>query len=260
LSNGGPLPLRSIAYILASTFCFAVVGGLAKLITLLVPANEISFFRMLFGLLSAFATCLRGRSVVKRLRHLDLRDEIIRALTLLMAWGLFFAGVPYMPLGEAVAIVYSETLIVVVLAPFMLNERFTVWSAATAMVGFAGVLLAVRPNGGHTSWFGPVFLLLSAFFGALSIVQIRRIHAAYDSITTVFFHVDWYGDYGDHTSDQMATTLCALGHYHDTAGHSCDRRSALHDDCFSAGACGDPCPVQLHQYRVGCPDRAFGVE
>ncbi|MFP4900959.1 DMT family transporter, partial [Paraburkholderia sp. BR14261] len=182
------LALNSVATILASMFCFAVVDALAKTVALQYPANEVTFFRMLFGLVPAVAMCCRGRlSITERLANIDIKGQTARALTLLGASGLFFAGLPYVPLGEAVALAYSETLIVILLAPLVLRERLTGSGVAAALVGFCGVLLVVRPGGGQSSWLGPVFLLLSAFFGALSIVQIKRIRSTDDSVTTVLF-------------------------------------------------------------------------
>jgi drug/metabolite transporter (DMT)-like permease len=181
------VPLRSIAQILVAMFCFAIVDALAKSIALHYPANEVTFFRMVFGLLPAFALCLRGKPLRERLRHLDIRAQTIRALTLFTALGLFFAGLPYVPLSEAVAIVYSETIFVLVLAPVLLQETLRRRDAVAAAVGFAGVLLVVRPGGAQSGWAGPVLLVLSAIFGALSIVQIKRIRATDDSGVTVLY-------------------------------------------------------------------------
>ncbi|NYH27865.1 DMT family transporter [Paraburkholderia bryophila] len=181
------VPPRSIALILVSMFCFALVDALAKSVALAYPANEVTFFRMLFGLVPAVAVCLRGKPLAERLRHMDVRGQTLRALTLLGASGLFFAGLPYMPLSEAVAIVYSETLLVIVLAPLLLKETLKPRDAIAAAVGFIGVLFVVRPDSAHSSWLGPVLLMSSAFFGALSIVQIKRIRATDDSGTTVLY-------------------------------------------------------------------------
>ncbi|PQV49306.1 DMT family transporter [Paraburkholderia sp. BL21I4N1] len=181
------VPPRSIALILVSMFCFALVDALAKSVALAYPANEVTFFRMLFGLVPAVAVCLRGKPLGERLRQMDVRGQTLRALTLLGASGLFFAGLPYMPLSEAVAIVYSETLLVIVLAPLLLKEKLKPRDAIAAAVGFIGVLFVVRPDGAHSSWLGPVLLMSSAFFGALSIIQIKRIRATDDSGTTVLY-------------------------------------------------------------------------
>ncbi|MGF6721130.1 drug/metabolite transporter (DMT)-like permease [Paraburkholderia sp. GAS41] len=187
-TRANALPLNSIGSILAAMFCFAVVDALAKTVALQYPANEVTFFRMLFGLAPAIAMCCRGRvSLFERLANLDIKRQTLRALTLLGASGLFFAGLPYVPLGEAVALAYSETLIVILLAPLILKERWTANGVVAALVGFCGVLLVVRPGGAQSNWLGPVLLLLSAFFGALSIVQIKRIRSTDDSSTTVLF-------------------------------------------------------------------------
>jgi drug/metabolite transporter (DMT)-like permease len=182
------LPLSSIGSILAAMFCFAVVDALAKTVALHYPANEVTFFRMLFGVFPAFVLCCRGDvPLTKRLANLDVKGQTLRALTLLGASALFFAGLPYVPLGEAVALAYSETLIVILLAPLILKERLTRRGAFAALIGFVGVLLVVRPGGGESNWLGPLFLLLSALCGAFSIVQIKRIRATDDSATTVLY-------------------------------------------------------------------------
>lgn len=181
------VPLRSIAFVLASMFCFAVVDALGKFVAFAYPANEVTFFRMLFGLVPALALCMRGKPLRERLGSMDVRGQTIRAVTLLGASALFFAGLPYLPLGEAVSIAYSETLLVIVLAPLLLKEPLAARDALAALVGFAGVLLVVRPGGGQSSWLGPVLLLCSALCGALSIIQIKRIHARDDSALTVLF-------------------------------------------------------------------------
>jgi drug/metabolite transporter (DMT)-like permease len=187
-TRGSVLPLDSILTVLASMFCFAVVDALAKVVALQYPANEVTFFRMLFGLIPAIALCLHGpKSFGERLASLDLKGQTVRALTLLGASAMFFAGLPYIPLGEAVAIAYSETLLVVLLAPLVLKEKLTARAAVAACIGFLGVLLVVRPGGGETSWLGPVFLMLSALCGAFSIMQIKRIRHTDDSRTTVLF-------------------------------------------------------------------------
>jgi len=178
---------QTIALILVSMFCFAVVDALGKAVALKYPANEVTFFRMLFGVVPAVLVSLRGGSIGARLRNIDVRGQTTRALTLLGASALFFAGLPYLPLSEAVAIVYSEAIFVVVLAPFLLRERLVARNAIAACVGFVGVLLVVRPQGSLSSLVGPGLLLLSALCGALSMIQIRKLKASDDSSITVLF-------------------------------------------------------------------------
>ncbi|WP_152223408.1 DMT family transporter [Pseudomonas sp. SCB32] len=179
--------LRSVGLMLLSMFCFAVVDALAKTVAMKYPANEVTFFRMAFGVLPAFLLCLRGQPLAQRLRHLDVRGQTIRAVTLLGASALFFAGLPYMALSEAISIAYSEALLVIVLAPLLLRERLLPRNALAALLGFTGVLMVVKPDGTEASLLGPSLLLASAFLGALSMIQIRRIRETDDSTTTVLY-------------------------------------------------------------------------
>ncbi|EMH2960988.1 DMT family transporter [Burkholderia multivorans] len=178
---------QTIALILISMFCFAIVDALGKAVALDYPANEVTFFRMLFGIVPAVLVSLRGEPLIARVKNIDLRGQTTRALTLLGASGLFFAGLPYLPLSEAVAIVYSEAIFVVILAPLLLGERLIVRNAVAACVGFIGVILVVRPHGSLSTFIGPCLLLLSAVCGALSMIQIRRLKVSDDSSLTVLF-------------------------------------------------------------------------
>ncbi|MFC0397076.1 DMT family transporter [Paraburkholderia rhizosphaerae] len=178
---------RSIVQILLSMFCFALVDALAKTVALHYPANVLTFFRMLFGLAPAIAMCMYGTPLRERIRTLNVRRQTVRALTLLVTLGLFFAGLPYVPLSEAVAILYSESLFVIVLAPLLLKETLRRRDAAAAAIGFIGVLLIVRPNGNQASWLGPLLLILSAITGALSIIQIKHFKPTEDSSVAVLY-------------------------------------------------------------------------
>ncbi|MBU9466198.1 DMT family transporter [Burkholderia multivorans] len=178
---------QTIALILISMFCFAIVDALGKAVALDYPANEVTFFRMLFGIVPAVLVSLRGGPLIARVNNIDLRGQTTRALTLLGASGLFFAGLPYLSLSEAVAIVYSEAIFVVILAPLLLGERLIARNAVAACVGFIGVVLVVRPHGSLSTFIGPCLLLLSAVCGALSMIQIRRLKVSDDSSLTVLF-------------------------------------------------------------------------
>lgn len=187
LSRPHAVSLLSIGQILLSMFCFALVDTLAKSVVLHYPANELTFFRMLFGLPPAVLMCMRGTPLRARLKTLNVPRQTLRALTLLATAGLFFAGLPYVPLSEAVTIQYSESLFVIVLAPLLLKVALLRRDAAAAMIGFIGVLLIMKPNGDHTNWLGPLLLILSAITGGLSIIQIKRFEPTEDTSVAVLY-------------------------------------------------------------------------
>ncbi len=62
----------------------------------------------------------------------------------------------------------------------MLKEKLRGRDALAAVLGFAGILLVVRPTGVASGLIGPSLLLASAVFGALSVIQIKRVGATDD--------------------------------------------------------------------------------
>jgi drug/metabolite transporter (DMT)-like permease len=118
------LPLNSVGKILASMLCFAVVAVLAKRVALQYPTNEVTFSKCLSDWYGS-SDVLPGRlSLTERQATIDIKGQTVRALTLLGSSGLFFASLPYVSLGEAVALAYLETLIVILLAPLILRGRW----------------------------------------------------------------------------------------------------------------------------------------
>jgi drug/metabolite transporter (DMT)-like permease len=174
------LPLRSIAQMLAAMFCFAVVDALAKSITAHYPANEITFFRMLFGLGPALLLAARAGQGPQLLRTRHWRAHLERAVALMASLAFFFAGLRYVPLSEAVALAYTETLFLIVLSPLLLKAALRRRDLLAAVFGFMGIVLVVRPG-------GALLILLSAVFGALSVIQIKRIGTAENASLIVLY-------------------------------------------------------------------------
>ncbi|WP_250440995.1 hypothetical protein [Caballeronia sp. AZ1_KS37] len=79
VTRTSPLPLASIGFILASMLCLAIVDPLAKAIALRYPANELTFFCMLFGLIPPVAMCAVGqRPLIDRVKRLGFRGQTWR--------------------------------------------------------------------------------------------------------------------------------------------------------------------------------------
>ncbi|MEM1315583.1 MAG: DMT family transporter, partial [Pseudomonadota bacterium] len=93
----------------------------------------------------------------------------------------FFAALRRMPLADAIAIFFVEPLILTALSAALLGEKVG-WRRWTACaVGFAGVLLVVRPNFAAA---GPaaLFPLGTALFFAFYLILTRRLSPRTDAI------------------------------------------------------------------------------
>ena len=99
--------------------------------------------------------------------------QVMRASMLAVATVFFFSAVGHIPLADATAVLFVAPLIVVALSTIFLKERVGVRRWAAVAIGFAGVLLIVRP-GAETLRFGALLALGAAFCFAFYLLLTRR--------------------------------------------------------------------------------------
>jgi drug/metabolite transporter (DMT)-like permease len=100
---------------------------------------------------------------------------------------LFFAGLPHLPLAHAVTLQYTEAIFVVLLAISFLREKFRGATAISVLVGFSGVFVISWNGAGAVSLAGIALVLMSALFGAGSIIQIKRLSRTENSASIVLY-------------------------------------------------------------------------
>ncbi|MEX3791310.1 DMT family transporter [Paraburkholderia sp. BR14374] len=180
--------LHGIAFMSAATFLFAVVDAIAKPISLRYPPNEIMFFRMLFGLAPAVFLCRFGMAQQKELKVHRFGGHFLRAVLALGSMGLFFAGLPHMPLATAVTLQYTEPIFISIFAIIFLSERFCIAIAVASAAGFIGVSLVSPPlSGSNQSLLAVTLIVLSAMFGAGSVIQIKKLSRTEEPAVIVLY-------------------------------------------------------------------------
>ncbi len=157
---------------------------MAKLLAVRYAIGEIVFFRCLFAL--APATCLVLASGGWRTLRTDrFWSHATRAALGLLAMALMFWSFALLPLADAVAIGFSGPLFLTVLSIPFLGERVGSHLWGTVLVGFAGVLLMVKPDGNVLNA-GALVALGSALAYALVVIAIRRLTKTERTSTIVF--------------------------------------------------------------------------
>jgi len=107
-------------------------------------------------------------------RTSNLRIQLVRSLCLVIATLCFFGGLRYLPLAEASAITFLAPMCAIVLSMPVLGERPTRARWTSAIVGFAGILVLLRPG---SAVFHPAtgFLVLAAISNALYQLLTRKL-------------------------------------------------------------------------------------
>ncbi|MFM7344427.1 MAG: DMT family transporter [Tagaea sp.] len=136
----------AIGLVLGTTVCFASLDAVAKLLAQNLHPLQIVWGRYVFHLLLLLPWVLRKGP---RAAYASARPglNVARAGLLCAVTLMFFVAIAHLPLVDAQAISFVMPLAIVALAHFVLREKVGPRRWAAVLVGFAGVLLIVRPTG-----------------------------------------------------------------------------------------------------------------
>src|SRR5690348_16874327 len=169
LEDAGAAPnvRRGMLLMIAGLALFSVLNGVVKFLAETFPVNQIIFFRNFFALatLLAMAPALGG---LPALRASNKGGLALQAVQFTGVLGFIFLAYRYMPLADATAISFLQPLLVVLLSAPFLGERVTRVGWIGVILGFAGVMLMMRPTG-DASAFGVSMALIGTVFSALSL-------------------------------------------------------------------------------------------
>lgn len=172
--------VRGALWMLASAAAFTAMTTLIKYLGADYPAALQTFYRQAAGFLILIPVILKHRSAA----FATTRPWILIFRSSAGTIGLIFSFYAYqkMPLADANALSFTRTLWLVPLAAFVVREHVGPMRIGAAIVGFAGVLLMVRPGaGGHFALGLPALAMLaSSFLFALTVTGMKvmtRDHA-----------------------------------------------------------------------------------
>jgi drug/metabolite transporter (DMT)-like permease len=105
---------------------------------------EIMTYRSAIGLVLVLAAAVAGgQTAALRPRRLGL--HALRNVFHFAGQNLWFYALTLIPLAQLFAVEFSYPIMVALVAPFLLGERFTPVRIASAALGFSGVLIAAQP-------------------------------------------------------------------------------------------------------------------
>ncbi len=144
-ASPGDAPLSGISLMLAAMAVVPLMDGVAKHLSGSFPVLQVVWARYFFHLLILLPVVLwRHGANALLLRRPWL--QIVRGGFLLGSTILFFAAIAVMPIADALALVFVAPLVVTALSPLILGERVGPRRWIAVSVGFAGVLVIVRPG------------------------------------------------------------------------------------------------------------------
>jgi S-adenosylmethionine uptake transporter len=174
----------SAGWLLLDMSLVTVMQAMVKAKGDIYPAVQLVFLRSLVGFLGVAPLMWRHRAKLAQLSNI--RSHLVRVAFNSTALTCNFAAFAALPLALVTAIGYTRPLILLAMAAVLLGERVSRIRYALTALGFVGVIVMLRPD--EIPWnVGLLAAFGSVFFGALSVVQTRRL-AGEDTIVLMLFY------------------------------------------------------------------------
>ncbi len=178
-------PWLGIFFMCVACALFPVQNGVVKLLTGLYPFQEVVWARLATHLVLMCVIFLPRRGLAL-LRTRAPVQQVICSVGLLGATVFFFASAKYVGVTEAIAISFVSPLAVTFLAWPFLGERITFLRLASVVLGFAGVMIVIRPGSSVFQWASLLILVSSISYAVYQII-VRRVAAVDSPATTAFY-------------------------------------------------------------------------
>ena len=146
---------------------------------------EIMAARSAIGLILVVAVA-RARGLLGQISRQRLGGHVLRNIVHFTGQNLWFWALTLIPLAQLFAIEFTSPLWVILLAPFVLGERFTTLRLVAAAFGFAGILIVTRPFGGPVG-IGVLAAAGSAVFFALTSILTKRLTRNESMVSILFW-------------------------------------------------------------------------
>lgn len=177
--------VRGVGFLVLALFTISLQTVAVKWISGDYPVLQIVIVRSLVALpfTLLFYRFEGGRGLPTTRQH---KLEYGRGLFLFLSYTTFMMGLVALPLADVSAIRNSGPLMITLLSVVVLGETVGPRRWAALLVGFIGVLLIVRPGTGAFN-LGSIFILVSVFLYALTVMVTRKLHTTDSSATMSYY-------------------------------------------------------------------------
>jgi drug/metabolite transporter (DMT)-like permease len=167
-------------------FFFAGMDAINKVLSQTYAITQILWVRYIFFVVFALIVAHRGAGIRAALRSPRPVLQVVRSLVLIGEMGLFILTLRYLPMADVHAIAAVTPLIVTALSVPVLGERVGIRRWLAVLVGFAGVIIIVRPGFQEIGWANIMVLVASVCY-AFYQVMTRMVSRTDTAETTLLY-------------------------------------------------------------------------
>lgn len=176
---GGNAVLLGVLLMLLGDFMFALNDAMGKWLVASFSVGQVLFIRSI-GAFFVLGPML-ARQPLASLYKLDQPSlHVLRMVLCTADTALFYAAVTYLPLADVMTFYMAGPIYVAALSHFLLGERIGWRRWLAVLIGFAGVVIALRPSSEMLS-LPSIFGLVGSLSFALTLVLNRKLRSTSDA-------------------------------------------------------------------------------
>ena len=181
---GQPGAVRGAFWMVLAAVLFTGIPIVVRTLSDHMGPAEIIFFRSALGL--AFMAPYFLWTGIRSLRTNVLKLHVQRSVINFIGMAMWFYALALIPLSQAVALHFTMPLFIVLLAAFILGERVGAGRWITTTVGFAGVLIVLRPGVVEVG-LPTIAVLTSALFYGGAVTTIKLLTRTENAAVITFY-------------------------------------------------------------------------
>lgn len=183
---------RGALWMVLASLLFACMGVFVKIGSRYFTPAELVFYRAFVGLLVVWAIiAARGHP----LGTPNWRLHLNRSVAGFSALALYFVTITRLPLPTAVTLNYTSSLFIAPLLVLLYRERPPLPLLLALALGFAGVVLLLRPTLAHDQLIDGLVGLASGFLAAIAMLNVKSLGQSGEPEWRVVFYFSLFSTF-----------------------------------------------------------------
>lgn len=146
---------KAIALLLLAILLFDLMGAIIKHLGQHYPAQQLSMFRNIFGTVPSLVALFSSQSWHESGRPILIRQwklALVRGLFIAAAQFCFYLSLARLEFATATTLTFSGPLLITLLSIPVHGQKVVLSHWLAVLIGFAGVVLVIRPGNELFSW------------------------------------------------------------------------------------------------------------